>query len=52
MMMPFIVIMPYLFDNILLGIVVNASGAAYVILTLSPYYLELQEEDSVNEALW
>ena len=51
-LIPFMIIVPHLFDNILLGTVVHVSCAAYVMFSLSPYYLELQKKDSINDPLW
>ena len=50
--MPFIAIVPLLFDNILLGFVVYLSCTAYLILSLSSYLIELQEKDPSKEPLW
>lgn len=49
---PFMIIAPQLFDNILLGIVVHVSCAAYIMFSLGPYYLELQKKDPINDPLW
>ena len=49
---PFMTLVPLLFDNTLLGIVVYLSCAAYLIISLIPYFVELQEQDSINEPLW
>ncbi|CAM3212037.1 TIGR04104 family putative zinc finger protein [Filibacter tadaridae] len=49
---PFITLVPHLFTNILLGIVVYAICAAYMLFSLSPYYMELQEDDPINEPFW
>lgn len=51
-LIPFTIIVPQLFDNILLGIAVHLFCAAYVMFSLSPYYLELQKKDSINDPLW
>lgn len=49
---PFITIVPQLFNHFLLGIVVYLSCVAYLILSLNSYFVELQENDSINETLW
>ena len=51
-LMPFIVLAPHLFENIILGLVVYISCTAYLILSLSPYYMDLQEKDVTTEPLW
>ena len=48
---PFMVVVPHLFDNFLSGIVVYLFCAAYLLLSLNPYFMELQEKDSINEFL-
>ena len=50
--MPFIAVVPLLFDNILLGFVVYLSCTAYLLFSLSPYLIELQEKDPSKEPLW
>lgn len=49
---PFMVFVPRLFDNLLLGIVIWLSCVAYLIVSISPYYVDTQEEDSTTEPLW
>nr|WP_255551423.1 TIGR04104 family putative zinc finger protein [Sporosarcina sp. E16_8] len=51
-LIPFSVIVPQLFDNILLGIVIHITCSGYAMLSLSPYYLELQQKDPINDPLW
>ena len=48
---PFLIIIIQLFDNSLLGVVVYLSCAAYLVLSLTPYFMELQEKDPINEFL-
>lgn len=48
---PFMVVVPHLFDNYLLGIAAYLSCAAYLLFSLNPYFMELQEKDSINEFL-
>lgn len=49
---PISIIIIQLFDNSLLGVAVCLSCAAYLVLSLNPYFVELQEKDSINETLW
>ena len=49
---PFLIIIIQLFDNPLLGVVVYLSCAAYLVLSLNPYFVELQEKDPINESLY
>ena len=49
---PFMIIIIQLFDNALLGVVVYLACAAYLVLSLNPYFMELQEKDPMNEPLW
>jgi CXXC-20-CXXC protein len=49
---PFTVLVPHLFDHFLLGIVVYVCCSTYFMISLSPYYINLQEEDSFNDPLW
>lgn len=49
---PFVIIIPRLFDHFLLGFVVYLACALFLIVSLSPYFLEFQEEDHFNEPLW
>ena len=49
---PFMVVVPHLFDNYLLGIAAYLFCAAYLLFSLNPYFMELQENDSINESLW
>lgn len=49
---PFMIIIIQLFDNALLGVGVYLACAAYLILSLNPYFMELQEKDPMNEPLW
>ncbi|QUW20757.1 hypothetical protein JSQ81_13115 [Sporosarcina sp. Marseille-Q4063] len=48
---PCLIIIIQLFDNTLLGVVVYLSCAAYLVLSLNPYFMELQEKDPINEFL-
>ena len=49
---PFMTLVAILFDNSLLGVVVYLSCVAYFIVSLIPYFVDLQETDPVNEDLW
>lgn len=52
---PFMTLVHLLFDNTLfslLGIVVYLSCVAYFIVSLIPYFVDLQETDPINENLW
>ena len=48
---PFMTMVPQLFDHFFLGMVIHLSCAAYLIFSLSPYFIELQETDPSNEFL-
>lgn len=52
---PFMTVVPLLFDNTLfssLGIAVYLSCAAYFIISLIPYFVDLQDTDPIDEALY
>ena len=49
---PFIAIAPLLFNHVLLGFAVYASCVGYVVISLGPYFIDLQDKDSFNESLW
>jgi CXXC-20-CXXC protein len=49
---PFTIITPQLFDHILLGLVVSICCTAFIMISLSPYLIDLQEEDPFNDPLW
>ncbi|MCG7336857.1 hypothetical protein MHZ95_16480 [Sporosarcina sp. ACRSM] len=49
---PFFIIMPQLFEHIFIGLFVYIACVAYLQISLSPYYIELQEKDPINDPLW
>lgn len=51
MSIPFMAIVPQLFDHFFLGMVVHLACAAYFMFNLNPYFMELQETDPINEFL-
>ena len=51
-LIPFMILVSQIFNNTLIGIVVYFSCLLFIYLGLTPYYIELQEEDPINEPLY
>jgi len=51
-LMPFMIFVPQLFENIIPGLVAYIFCTAYLIFSLNPYYMDLQEKDVTTEPLW